>query len=51
MHNKSNLKTQIKSYGNEATDFQTRKIPETGFNYICWLVTLIDSVLKKGERY
>ena len=42
------LKTKIRSYGDEATDFQSRQIPETSSNYICWSVTLMDSVLKKN---
>ena len=29
------LKNKIWSYGEEATDFCARKIPETGSNYIC----------------
>ena len=45
------MKTKIRSYGDETTDFYTRKIPEAGSSYICWSVILIDSVLKKGENY
>ena len=45
--NKKFLKIEISSYGDEATDFHTREIPEAGSNYICWSVILIDSVLKK----
>ena len=33
--------------GDEATDFQSRKLPETAANYNCWSVILIDFVLKK----
>ena len=29
------LKVKIRSYGIEATDFHSRKIPEEGSNYIC----------------
>ena len=39
------LKFKIKFYGDEATDVRTRKITDAGFNYIYWLVILIDSVL------
>ena len=42
------LKTKIRSYGDEATDFQSTQIPETSSNYICWSVTLMDSVLEKN---
>ena len=29
------LKTEIRSYGDEATDFHVKKIPKAGSNYIC----------------
>ena len=51
IYNKKILKTKIRSYGDEAPDFHTRKIPEAGCNYICWMVILIDSVLKKDDNY
>ena len=35
------------SYGDEVTDFHSRKIPEAGSEYICWSEVLICSVLKK----
>ena len=44
-------KTKERSYGEETTDFRTRKIPEAGSFYICWSVILTDSVLKKDEIY
>ena len=44
------LKTKISSYGDESTDFHCRKTLEGGSNYICSLVILIDSVLKKDEN-
>ena len=43
--NKNLLKTKIRSYGDEATDFHSGKIPEAG--YIYWSVILIDCVLKE----
>ena len=45
------MKTKIRSYSDNATDFYTRKIPEGGWNYIFWLVNLIASVLKKDEHH
>ena len=45
------MKTKIKSYGDETTDFFARKILEAGSNQICWSVVLIDSVLKKGGNF
>ena len=45
------LNTKIRSDGDEATYFYCRKTPEAGSNYICWLVIVIDSALKKGENY
>ena len=41
----------FRSYGDRATDFHARKIPETYSSYICCLVILIDSVPKKDENY
>ena len=45
------LKSKIKSYGSEDTDFLTREMTEAGSDYICWLLIFIDSVLKKYENY
>ena len=45
------LKSKIKSYGGEDTDFLTREMTEAGSDYICWLLIFIDSVLKKYENY
>ena len=45
------LKTKIRSYRDEATNFHAWNIPGAGSNYICWSVILIDSVLKKDENY
>ena len=36
IYNKKTLKTKIRSGGDEAKDFYTRKISETGSNYIWW---------------
>ena len=43
--------TKISSYSDETKDFYARKIPEADSNYVCWLVILIDSVLKNYEMY
>ena len=51
IYNREFLKTKIRSYGDEATVFHARKVPEAGPNYIHWSVVLIDSVLKKAENY
>ena len=45
------LKTKIRSYGDEATYFHTRKLPETGSRYILFFLTLIYCVLKRDENY
>ena len=50
IYNKNFLKTKIRSNG-EAIGFHTIKIPEAVFDYICWLMILINSVLKKDENY
>lgn len=39
-------KTKIRSCNDETTDFQSRKIPKAGSNYICWSGIIMDSVLK-----
>ena len=44
-------KIKIKSYDDEATDFQDIKMRDIGSNYICLAVILIDLVLKKDENY
>lgn len=45
------MKIKLRSCGDEITDFHVIKISEAGPNYIFWLVTLIDSVLKKDGNY
>ena len=47
IHNNEFLKTEIRSYGHEATDFHDNEIPKVDFTSII----LIDFVLKKGENY
>ena len=49
--NKIFLKTKVRSYNDEATDFNNRKIPEAGSNNISWSVMFIDSLLKNDKNY
>ena len=51
MYNKKILKTKIKSYGDEATDFHDKEIPKAGSNHTSLAKTTIDSVHKKDENY
>ena len=51
MYNKKVLKTKIKSYGDEATDFHDKEIPKAGSNHTSLAKTTIDSVHKKDENY
>ena len=45
------MKTKIRFYSNEATNFYARKLPEEDSNFISWSVTQINSVLKKNKSY
>ena len=45
------LRTKIRSYDNEVTDFYGQKVPKMGSNYNYLPVTLLDSVLKKDGNY
>ena len=51
IYNKNFLKTKIRCYGDDATDFHIRKMHEAGSNHICFSVISIDSVPKKDENY
>ena len=42
IYNKNLLKTKLRSYGGEATDFHDEEMLQAGSNYICLEVTLID---------
>ena len=44
IYNKKFLKTKIKYYGDEATDFHDKEIPKVGCNYTCLAVILIDFI-------
>ena len=45
------MKTEIKSHGNEVTDFYDKKILRLTLNHICLAVISLDSALKKGASY
>ena len=45
------MKTKIKSYGDESTDFDNKEIPTPGSNHTCLAVITIDSALKQEENY
>ena len=48
---KNYSKTKVKSHGDEATDFQDKKILKLDSNYTCLAVISLDSALKKGDKY
>ena len=50
VYSKRFLKSKIKFHGNNATDFQDKKIPNVGSNVNCLAVILIDFVLKKRNQ-
>ena len=45
------LKIKIKSYGDEAKDFNDKAFPKVWSNYTCLAVILINFVFKKEENY
>ena len=45
------MKTEIKSHGDEVTDFYNKEIPKAGPNHTCLAVINFDSVLKKDKNY
>ena len=45
------MKTKIKSYGDEVTDFYNKEIPKVGSNHTCLAVINLDSALRKDENY
>ena len=51
VYNKKFLKTKIKSYGNEATDFHDKEIPKVDSNHTCLPIISLDSALNKDENY
>ena len=51
IYNEKFLKTKIRSYTHEATDFHDNEIPKVNSNYTCLAVALFDFVLKKDQNY
>ena len=46
------MKTKIKSYGDEVTDFHSKEIPNVASNHACLAVISFDSALNKnGNSY
>ena len=45
------MKTKLKSYGDEVTDFYNKGILKVYSNQICLAVISLDSALKKDENY
>ena len=51
VYNRKALKTKIKSYGDEITDFYYKEIPKVDFNHTYSAVINFNSALKKDENY
>ena len=51
VYNKKFLKTEIKSHGNEVTDFYDKEIPKVDSNHACTAVINLNSAVKKDENY
>ena len=49
--NKTFLKTEIKSHGDEVTDFYDKEIPKMDSNHTCLAEISLNSALKKDENY
>ena len=45
------MKTKIKSYGDEVTDFYDKEMPEVDSNPTCLAVINLDSALNKDRNY
>ena len=50
-YDKKILKTKIKSYGDEATDFYDKKMPKVGSNHTYLAVISLYSALEKDKSY
>ena len=48
---KNFLKTEIKSYGDNTTDFYYKEMSKAGSDYTCLAVINVDSALKEDENY
>ena len=51
VYNKKFLKIEIKSCGDEVTDFYNIEIPGVDSNHTCLVVISLGSALKKDENY
>ena len=51
LYDKKILKTKIKSYGDEATDFYDKKMPQVGSNHTYLAVISLYSALEKDKSY
>ena len=51
VYNKKSLKTKIKSYGDETTNFHDREIPNVGSNHTYLAVISLNSALNKDGHY
>ena len=51
VYNKKFLKTKIKSYGDEVTDFHDKEISKVGYDHTCLTVINGDSALWKNKEY
>ena len=47
VYNQNFLKTKIKSYGDDVTDFYDKEFPKVNSNHTCLAVISLDSALKK----
>ena len=45
------LKTKIKPYGDEFTDFYDKEIPKVDSNNLCLAIISLDSALNKDRNY
>ena len=45
------MKTKIKSYGDEVTDFYDKEFPKVDSNHTCLAVISLDSALNKDGSY
>ena len=50
-YNKKILKTKVKSYGDEVTDFYNKEIHKVDSNHTCLAKISLDFALKKDENY
>ena len=51
VYDKKYLKTKIKSYGEEVTNFCDKEIPKVDSDHTCLAIISLDSALKKDEIY